>query len=253
MGVVRTDIWLEEDFSEPVKICNHLIKAFEDLNEEEIYWLLVEKGMYRPNHITRQSFNSLKQTNIWGKMARLENLYRKSWNGPSIPIYIFPSQQSLFERRIAKTGYTYPDKIFLFIGQWKDFKEVEALFVHEYHHATRLKKTKKPIEQHTLLDSLIMEGLAEHAVGERCGERYVSHWCKTYEDSLLQSLLEKHYLPNLKLKINEERHHNLLFGKGLQKPMLGYAIGYFLVMKYCKNRNCAINDLLSIPAETFLH
>lgn len=89
-------------------------------------------------------------------------------------------------RQADKNGYSFEDKMFLFLPANISDEELEALFVHEYHHICRLKKTGKRVLEHTLLDSIIMEGLAEHAVLDYCGKQYLLRWNSLYSTEALE-------------------------------------------------------------------
>ncbi|MCU9612443.1 DUF2268 domain-containing protein [Caldibacillus lycopersici] len=241
---------MDDNFYSPEKICKQLKSDFRGWNENEIYYNLVKKGMYRPSGFTKKILDQLKKQSIWEIVESLEKKYRKLWNGPDIPIFIFPTNQTLFSGTINKNGFTFPDKLFLFLPDIEE-KEVEALFVHEYHHACRMNKLNKPLEEYTLLDSLIMEGLAEQAVLLQCGREYVSKWNYTYSENELNKYWEKSFLPNLNIKISNRKHDDLLYGKGVGKPLLGYAMGYYLVEHYKKSNSISIQETLTLPAEAF--
>ncbi len=66
--------------------------------------------------------------------------------------------------------------MFLFLTPLEDEKELEALIIHEYHHVCRMNKITKPIQEYTLLDSMVMEGLAEYTVENYCGKNYNAKW-----------------------------------------------------------------------------
>ncbi|WP_249664455.1 DUF2268 domain-containing putative Zn-dependent protease, partial [Lysinibacillus sp. D4B1_S16] len=56
---------------------------------------------------------------------------QKKWDGPSIPIYIFPitRQQTITN----ENGVAYPHSLFLFVGEVEK-QELQALLAHEYNH-----------------------------------------------------------------------------------------------------------------------
>lgn len=63
----------------------------------------------------------------------------------------------------------------------------------------------------TLLDSLILEGLAEDVVKELYGEKWIAPWIQSYSDKELLALWETHFLPNLQLQ-GIEQHGPFLYG-----------------------------------------
>ena len=106
--------------------------------------------------------------------------------------------------------------------------ELKSLFVHEYHHACRLNAVQKPIDSFTLLDSLIMEGLAEHAVRDECGKEYAAKWNQFYDERRLVKAWHDIYRHYLHLKKTDPLHDRLLYGSHAG-PLTGYQIGYYLI------------------------
>ena len=253
MGVIRTDRLLDEFFFAPEKICAKISRRTLQQGTD-LYSFLVEKGMYRPNAFTRETFLFLKEARTWEFVAELFNKYRKRWSGPDSSIYIFPSRYSLFNPYVHKNGFTiFPDKIFLFLPRLEDEKEIEALFVHEYHHATRMDKIKKKLDAYTLQDSLIMEGLAEMAVAEYVGAEYVASWHERYSEHVLIATWEKYFKDHLELPLTDPGHDRLLYGYRAGKPMVGYALGFYLIKLYKKiDRNFSIPGTFTTPAATIV-
>src|SRR5690606_29834038 len=89
-GIVRTDLWLEEDFNEPVKMCEKLTGPFNDDNPQKIYEYLADFGMYTPARFSRHNFLELKKKNAWDLAKKIHVKYRRMWAGPDCDIYIFP-------------------------------------------------------------------------------------------------------------------------------------------------------------------
>ena len=61
--------------------------------------------------------------------------------------------------------------IFLFVCGRNSVEELKVLLAHEYHHICRLHQIETKETEYTLLDTMIMEGLAEQAVTERYTEK----------------------------------------------------------------------------------
>lgn len=253
LGIIRTDRWMNEHFFEPEKICEKITRESRN-HGTGLYQFLQEKGMYRPNVFTKNTFFKLKEDKIWEYVERLFAKYRKLWVGPDAPVYIFPSRYSIFDPHLKKNGFTlFPDKIFLFLPPLSDKKEVEALFVHEYHHATRIAKLAKPRDEYTLLDSLIMEGLAEMAVAEYVGKPYVASWNTQYPDDLLTESWHQYFKENLSIPITNPVHDQLLYGNRIGKAMIGYALGYFIIRQYKRlNRSFSITNTFRTPSEQII-
>lgn len=255
MGIVDTAQWLKENFAHPLVLCEQLEAYFPKADSEEIYRYLMEFGMYRPNRDAWRAYETLKEDNIWKRAEEMFKRYRKKWKGPDVPIFIFPVEQGggLFRRpQKTKSGVSFPDKLFLFLSPLDDPKEMEALFVHEYHHVCRMQKLNKRAEHYTLFDSIIIEGLAEYAVLKNCGEKYLAHWCHLYSEKQLGIFWEKHIKPNLNSTKDEKIHDDLLYGQGRIPSLLGYASGFSLVKEYYKHHTYNIQITFSIPAKEFV-
>ena len=69
--------------------------------------------MYRPNAAARKDFSILKSEKIWAKVQKMYTHYRKKWDGPELPIFIFPAKTGLFSRP-KKNGYTFKENCFIF-------------------------------------------------------------------------------------------------------------------------------------------
>lgn len=256
MGIIRTDEWLKEDFDRPVKICESLLPYFKGLKANEIYNLLLKYGMYRPGWRTQKNLESMIENNIWNQVEKIFFKYKTKWSGANIPIFIFPLEQKggiFFRQEVRnKAGVSFPDKMFLFLSHYDDPKELEALIVHEYHHVCRLRALNKKMEDYTLLDSIIIEGLAEYAVLKNCGKEYVANWCHIYSEREL-SLFWNHFLKKqLGKKKTERIHDELLYGGGRIPALLGYAAGYNIVRNFFKSENYSTKLSFSIPAANFI-
>jgi uncharacterized protein YjaZ len=256
MGIIRTDKWLDEEFERPIKICEKLLPSFNGQRASNIYKQLTEFGMYRPSRSTKEIFHSLKANNVWEEVDFIFQEYKRKWGGPDIPIYPFPigQERSFFSRQEEKVkgGVSYPDKMFLFLSNSLTAKELEALFVHEYHHICRLKKQTKRYEEYTLLDSIIIEGLAEYAVLVHCGRTYLADWCSMYTDTELKNLCGKYLNDHLAVKKSERKHDELLYGLGRAPKLLGYAAGFKIVENHYKNNHYSTKQSFILPAKKYI-
>jgi uncharacterized protein YjaZ len=255
MGLIQTNQWLEDSFRHPIKMCEKLVPYFKTQNGKEIYEQLLEFGMYQPSRATLNTVDLLNEGKAWDQIERYFEYYQKKWSGPDIPIFLFPLDQSrgLFIRReSSKSGVSFPDKIFLFLSNLDDPKELEALFVHEYHHVCRLNRLKGNMEDYTLLESLIIEGLAEYAVLKNCGQKYLASWCNMYAEEELEYFWDKYLKNHLNSKKKEKIHDHLLYGHGQIPKLLGYAAGFSLVQNYFKKSRFSTKLSFTIPASKFL-
>lgn len=247
MAIIRTDLWLTEHFYEPEQICKKLKEVFHPLTTIEIFEFLLEKGMYKPSILTYKDFQQLKSLNIWGLVEKYFYYYRKKWNGPDITIYIFPLNHSLFSS-LTKNGFTFKDKMLLFLSPNINFQEINALFVHEYHHACRIHRLDRSLENFSLLDSIIMEGLAEFAVYDYCGDKFVADWCKRYSEKELVNFWKIFFHDHHQIAMNHPLHDQLLYGKKNLPPFIGYALGFGIVKNYRDKYNSKTNEMFSLDA-----
>ena len=148
VSIERTDEWLAENFYNPIKICNKFDISADEEAAVELYDYLVSFGMYKPNRQAQEIFVQLKKGDIWSKVEDIFDRYRKKWNGPNIPIYIFPMGRVRNAIVHDKAGVSFKNKMFLFLTPLQDDKEIEALIVHEYHHVCRLNNQTKELQEY---------------------------------------------------------------------------------------------------------
>ncbi|SLK40185.1 Predicted Zn-dependent protease (DUF2268) [Mycobacteroides abscessus subsp. abscessus] len=251
MGVIDTKKWLEDHFYQPASICENFKASFDEDEPQNIYRYLSGFGMYKPSRRSKQTFEQMKELETWSKIEQFFIKYKKKWNGPDIPIYPFPFQMN-WRGDENKSGVSFPNQLFLFIGEVTDAKELEALFIHEYHHVCRIHYQQKAIEEYTLLDSIVMEGLAELAVKENCGESYNASWCHLYDEDKIKQFWDKELKEYLDVKKTEEKHDQLLYGYGRFPGMIGYNTGFHLVNSYYEKRKITEKMQFTIKSEAFL-
>ncbi|MFD2443183.1 DUF2268 domain-containing protein [Bacillus sp. CGMCC 1.16607] len=254
MGIEKTNTWLKDSFNDPIAICKKISPSSSKKELNKLYQYLCQFGMYRPTKDCQTTYEELIKNKTWEKVQSYFQKYKKEWNGPDIPIYIFPigNRNGLFfKSNNSKSGVSFQDKLFLFLSNVKDDKEIEALFVHEYHHVCRMNGLKKSISEYTLLDSLIMEGLAEDAVHEHLGKQYTASWSKELSDEHFQQYWKKYLKEHLAVKKSDSLHDHLLFGKGLVPNMLGYTCGYHLVRTYKKKKHFSTISSFLLSPEIF--
>ncbi|WP_210364575.1 DUF2268 domain-containing protein [Bacillus sp. REN3] len=192
---------------------------------------------------------------IWEKTQAIYQKYKKAWKGPKIPIFIFPMDHTnigLMKEGKGKSGVSFKDKLFLFLTPMDDEKKLEALFVHEYHHVCRMNGQKKRVEDYTLLDSIILEGLAEHAVARHCGEAYTGEWSKRFTKKELGGYWKRYFSGNLSMRRENPLHDRLLFGLGGRPKLLGYAMGYEIITQYQQQENFSEKASFQMPSEQFI-
>lgn len=254
MGVIRTDQWLIRSYEKPLNLCKRLKTLFHHEDESFVHEFLIQHGMYRhPDEDGLSFIKDCQQKKLWHNIQKEFRNLQALWNGPDIPIFIFPSDSShrkLMDDFNGKAGLAFHDKLFLFISEKNSEKEIKALLTHEYHHVCRLSTYKKPEKEYILLDTIILEGLAEHAVLERFGKEYIANWTSMYTDEQLKKMWRQIILPNRDLSKNHPKHHVLLYGLRLYPQMVGYCVGYYLVKQYIRKHPSKSKALLTLSSES---
>ncbi|BCB03032.1 DUF2268 domain-containing protein [Bacillus sp. KH172YL63] len=252
MAVAPTDHWLENGIDKPLELLKKTINGKDD--QQSFYQYLMKHGMYRSSRHAEDIYEKMKEMKLWERFSLYEKKYKRKWNGPSVPIYLFPVQErrGMFQSSMKKSGVCFKDEIFFFLTEQEDPKEYEALFVHEYHHCVRMKRLNKKDSQYTLLDSIIFEGLAEYAVKEYCGENYMAPWTKAYSEDEMTEYHKKWIQPNLEVKRRDPLHDQLLLGQKGYPKMLGYAAGMRLVEKSLLKEKVPTLRLIDKPSASFL-
>ncbi|HZG70756.1 MAG TPA: DUF2268 domain-containing putative Zn-dependent protease [Chondromyces sp.] len=252
MAVIATGDWLVEEWGRPLNLLKKT-KAISEKNALSFYKYLQTHGMYAPNRSTEKEVHMLLNEDPWKCMRKYESVYQKKWRGPEVDIYIFPAKTTspLFLRGMRQSGLAFKDRLFLFLAH-EEKEKWESLFVHEYHHATRMSFLNKKEEEYTLLDSIVFEGLAESAVLEYCGVECIAPWMKAYSEEQLKIWWEKWLKDYINIKKDSSNHDHLLYGKGRMPKHLGYAVGFLITQDYLKKKKKSIKEVFSTPSEEFL-
>lgn len=252
MSVIRTDKWLDDFYEQPIKICEKIKEYFDGAQAYEIYDYLTLHGMYRPFKNGKEHVRKLQENKVWEIVQNENERLQQIWEGPDVPVFIFPSD--INNRRIkidfnGKSGLAFKDKLFLFISKDTLEKDLRSLITHEYNHVCRLNKFQKNEDDYVLLDTIILEGLAENAVFERFGEEFISTWTSYYSTDELENIWNNLVYPNRNILKTDRKHQQILYGLGSYPKMAGYCVGYYLVEKYIEANSLTSNDLLNVPTD----
>ncbi len=244
MSIVRTDKWMDAGLPIEEQILTYL-----EMRDASLIRELRKNGMSSFNRQAEQVFSQMKKNEQWKALNDIFDRYRKQMKGPDVPVFLLPSRGNLFAAA-KKSGVAFKNMVFLFIPNGISDVELEALFVHEYHHACRLHRLKG--ENDTLLDTLIMEGLAEKAVAEFCGEKYLAPWITGFNVKELDVLIQSSYQAHFSIKKNNSKHDDLVYGLRSVPRMAGYAVGYHLVNRYCCKKKMTTMKMLATPSLDFI-
>lgn len=242
LSVVRTDKWINyflQDLQMRSSQLNAyqaqrkwfvdpLTKWFEGDIVEQLHPFLVEQGLFLASEQDLADLEDLASRPIWETVQSQFLQLKKLWGGPDLPIYLLPVNKGIKDPS-KKAGISFPFALFLFVGTHLSDQEIQSLVVHEYHHAVRLMHTNETEESITLLESMLMEGLAERAVLEYVGREQLAPWTSLYDDQFEKKWIKKWITPNLDRK-SRSAHRKYLYGDARLKipPLLGYYVGYQL-------------------------
>lgn len=253
MAVIPTNEWLRDHYDKPLELCEKLRTYFRDAPASSILDHFRSHGMYgEPEDDGKELLDRLEKKRFWEIIREEEKALRTIWQGPDAPVFIFPSDSG--NRRMSlesngKSGLAFRDKLFLFVSPRCTVTDLKALLTHEYHHVCRLSAVEKKEKDYTLLDAVILEGLAENAVRERHGEEATASWTAYYTESQLEKIWSKLVLPHQNLPKGHPRHQRILYGRGLHPKMAGYCAGYYKVRSFMKESRQSTIDLLGVSAE----
>ncbi len=256
LAVIKTSSWLYEFIESCEKderkdvyqlqgefLCEPLMDIFPKTNREAIHYELLRFGLFEPNEWqeVKSIVDKMEERKVWDLVNNEYKQLRKLWNGPKVPIYIFPIKtrgtgQSR-EPLPVKNGVAYKKALFLFVSKDLSDEEIKASLVHEYNHVCRLQFLNLSPSKTTLEDSLIIEGLGEYAVKEVCGPKRLAPWIKLYSHDEALEIWKKHFIPSLKVK-DIKNHQLFLFGQP-RSPFpkwIGYHIGFHLVDSFVKKQ-----------------
>lgn len=267
MGVVKTYEWLNKyrkekknSISENIELqrelmCKPLTRYFKDASPEEIQYHLHQYGMFLPDHKDLDVIDHMFEEEMWKTALYQYKKLRSKWNGPDVPIFLLPANQKskqLREELHGQAGVSHDDKVFLFVGDKSEKERLRSLVTHEYNHVCRLEFLKSEQKGLTLLDALILEGLAEHAVQKHIGEDYTGPWTKTYSIEKAQRGWERWIKPKINLSKHDPSHEILMYGKGRYPKWLGYSIGYHIISSFYSNSSVSEIDALQMPSQQIL-
>lgn len=269
MSVIQTKQWLYE-FIEKCKeksiidyssvqcetLCNPLKKTFPNVHPQSLQHELLSHGLFDPFEWFKIEtvVQKMEELNVWKIVEKEYKRLKKLWNGPTIPIYIFPIKGMGFRRDFRKNGVAYLEAVFLFLSTDLTKEEIKAMLAHEYNHVCRMQFNHISADKITLKESLIIEGLGEYAIKDLYGEKLIGPWTDLYPFEQSLEIWKKYFLPSLSIK-GLKNHHAFLYGqKGTPLPKwIGYHIGYQIVNTYQeKHGPFKNNELYRKSADTLI-
>lgn len=247
-GVQNTDFKLQQDL-----LCaKPLHRFFPDATPIEIQQHLLQNGLFLPGTSDQTAIEQLCNKPYWELAEKEMEHLKQEWSGPDVPVLIFPANLENEQLRIdfkGRSGLSYHDKIFLFISGETSETAFRALLTHEYNHVCRLNFLQKSEHDITLLDTMVMEGLAEAAVLERLGNAYAAPWTCMYSLTDARSYWEKWLKSALHTKRSHFRLQLLMYGGQSIPKWLGYNVGFQLVQSSIKNTSNDMQKILQLSTE----
>lgn len=219
-------------------LCEPIASLLQSFDAMQLHQYLLEQGLFHPDANIEDEVITLEKNKVWHIVQEQYSKLRKLWNGAKVSIFIFPVERRnpiIMNELKGKMGIGFEEVIVLFLSKELSRKEISALFTHEYHHVCRLKYLKKSLQEVSLLDSLLIEGMAEVAVEYYHGNKSLAPWVNMYSREEVLTYWKKIY-SNLQIK-GKEKHDPVLFGdqhSGFPK-WFGYWAGYQIVNSYIKN------------------
>ncbi|MFC0524896.1 DUF2268 domain-containing protein [Pontibacillus salicampi] len=269
MTVVDTKSWLRnycKTYQKKASLDNYRIQCetlcfpiesyIRDMSAEELHFALLQYGLFHPTEDTQDicdSVHALDQFGIWNALNMEYRHLQKEWRGPSVPVFIFPitlSNQPSCQKPTEKNGVSLEEGIFLFVSPFILKQEVFAVLAHEYNHSCRLFHTQNHRHDMSLLDVILLEGMAEYAVGKRYGSKWNAGWIHMYSDNELQALWTDHYIDHLGIK-REEEQLEYMFGGGTRNipEHAGYAIGFSIITSFLNQHSFSWTELFSLDSK----
>ncbi|MGV3489385.1 MAG: DUF2268 domain-containing putative Zn-dependent protease [Tuberibacillus sp.] len=132
------------------------------------------------------------------------------------------------------------------------FKVLSSVITHEFHHFWRMGHLGITEENETLLDKLVLEGLAEHFVGKVLGTDRQGPYIRALTPDQAKILWKSAFYNQLELKGDATNLY--MFGGKSDLPMwAGYSMGYHLVQWFHeRHSHLTIEELTLLPSSVYV-
>lgn len=259
MNIYDSSLWVIRHYYYQMSIADSFERLFkQDRGKTQDDWLafLIDQGMLPISTMTKTGWIKWRRRLNMTEHTSFIKKLKDDFSGPDIDLYIFPlnrSHKKIMNDLDGKNGCSFQTYVLLF---WKDdltLIKQKALLLHEYHHIARLHHQGVNERTISLLESMIMEGLAEWEVQKRLGDDYLAPWTTLYGEEEILQWWNRLYKGNLQMT-GRTFHYPFLYGemKGIP-PLMGYQIGYFLVSQFMKkNPDHDSLKILKTPAHQFI-
>lgn len=169
-------------------------------------------------------------------------------------IFIFPCFNPFVkEKMLGVNGVTFSNDTFhLFLYPFRPLNEtaLKAMTIHEFNHTVFLKSHNISYQKLTLLDFLIIEGLAEN-FKEIIIKGRSSPWVRALSINQCKIIFKE--IKNL-LNSKNKKIHSLVFFENKKYPLwTGYALGYQIVKSFLKKHpKMKWEEIMKIPPKEIL-
>ncbi|KAA0550411.1 hypothetical protein FZW96_00375 [Bacillus sp. BGMRC 2118] len=216
-----------------------------DINQDHS---LLRERLDNIHHLKFESF-------IKNKLAHLQHKYRVD-KPIQLEVFLLDDNDEFVKEKLGGvSAFTeWNGRIcFVVLPEEQIRHTLHSVITHEFHHHWRMNSLHINEENETLLDRMILEGLAEHFVEKELG----SHFLGPYKDALIESQAKHFWRETYRYHIHEKGDgcNPFMFGNAeRQLPFWGgYSIGYYLVKWYVeKNKSISIEELTILPSEQFI-
>jgi uncharacterized protein YjaZ len=234
--IIKLDNFIERIINE-IKDKN-LINYSGYINNEELYEnLLINIGdknienyknisLFRKHKINKYIIEAIKKCNK--KIIIPNDLF----------IFVFPwfptkEENDNFNGLMANTPYISVIHLFISIKKFNK-KSIFETIAHEVNHSLFYYYHKKDINNYTLLDNIIIEGLAENFREEVIGGKPAPWSISLSKKEAFQNFEKiKNLLNSKDKKIIQE----VLFGYNKYKKWAGYSMGYWIIKEFRENNS----------------
>ena len=243
-------IKLQQDY-----VINPLLPYFNGANTMEIQQHLYQFGLFIPHKNEKDKIVRWLKKDFKSHVQKIYQYLQSKWDGPSPSIFILPSNEENRELSIlfnGSSGLSYPDKLFLFLPVDATTKQLAALFIHEYSHVCRLHHLYKENQEMTILDAIILEGIAEVIVRKKLGKDAGNQYIRKLDNDVFERYWNRWIKGKEATKRHDHLHDKIMSGSHSIPKNLGYLLGYHLVNQYAEENSISMKKLLYLENEIFL-
>lgn len=156
----------------------------------------------------------------------------------------------MFEGVMGVASYSCVFHLFINLSNFSEQSLIDTT-AHELNHTIYYYRHYDDFNNRNLLDSILMEGLAEN-FKEAYFTPESTPWASALKEGEAFKILKES--KDLLLTTNEDEIQSFIFGKGGgQKRWMGYSVGYWLVKKFiAENLDLSWDEIMQLDQKSFL-